>query len=192
MFKRSAIALLILLAAPAVLAHGEGAHTHGAGLIAGLAHPFSGLDHQLAMVAVGLWAAQKGGRELWMMPLTFIGMMAFGGALGVLGISLPGIEAGIVLSVMAPGLLVALQSRWALPLAGSMVGLFALFHGMAHAVEMPNAASPWAYGLGMMAATTFLHAAGVVAGLKLREIFLRAAGALISLAGLGMAFPLMG
>jgi len=192
MLKKISFATLMWSIAPLALAHGEGAHSHGAGLIAGLAHPFSGLDHLLAMVAVGLWAAQKGGRALWILPLTFVGMMAFGGALGGLGISLLGIETGIALSVMVLGLLVALQSRWALPLAGSMVGLFAMFHGMAHGVEMPNAASPWAYGLGMMAATAFLHATGVLAGMKLREITLRITGAMISVAGLGMVFPLLG
>jgi urease accessory protein len=192
MLKKISFATLMWSIAPLALAHGEGAHSHGAGLIAGLAHPFSGLDHLLAMVAVGLWAAQKGGRALWILPLTFVGMMAFGGALGGLGISLLGIETGIALSVMVLGLLVALQSRWALPLAGSMVGLFAMFHGMAHGVEMPNAASPWAYGLGMMAATAFLHATGVLAGMKLREITVRVTGAMISVAGLGMVFPLLG
>ena len=192
MLKKISFATLMWSIAPLALAHGEGAHSHGAGLIAGLAHPFSGLDHLLAMVAVGLWAAQKGGRALWILPLAFVGMMVLGGALGGLGISLLGIETGIVLSVMVLGLLVALQSRWALPLAGSMVGLFAMFHGMAHGVEMPNAASPWAYGLGMMAATAFLHATGVLAGMKLREITLRITGAMISVAGLGMVFPLLG
>jgi len=192
MLKKISFATLMWSIAPLALAHGEGAHSHGAGLIAGLAHPFSGLDHLLAMVAVGLWAAQKGGRALWILPLAFVGMMVLGGALGGLGISLLGIETGIVLSVMVLGLLVALQSRWALPLAGSMVGLFAMFHGMAHGVEMPNAASPWAYGLGMMAATAFLHATGVLAGMKLREITVRVTGAMISVAGLGMVFPLLG
>jgi urease accessory protein len=192
MLKKISFATLMWSIAPLALAHGEGAHSHGTGLIAGLAHPFSGLDHLLAMVAVGLWAAQKGGRSLWILPLTFVGMMVLGGALGGLGISLLGIETGIVLSVMVLGLLVALQSRWALPLAGSMVGLFAMFHGMAHGVEMPNAASPWAYGLGMMAATAFLHATGVLAGMKLREITVRVTGAMISVAGLGMVFPLLG
>jgi urease accessory protein len=192
MLKKISFATLMWSIAPLALAHGEGAHSHGAGLIAGLAHPFSGLDHLLAMVAVGLWAAQKGGRALWILPLAFVGMMAFGGTLSVLGVYLPNVEVGIALSVMVLGLLVALQSRWALPLAGSMVGLFAMFHGMAHGVEMPNAASPWAYGLGMMAATAFLHATGVLAGMKLREITVRVTGAMISVAGLGMVFPLLG
>lgn len=192
MLKKMMIATLMWSVAPLALAHGEGAHSHDAGLIAGLAHPFSGLDHLLAMVAVGLWAAQKGGRALWMLPLTFVGMMAFGGTLGVLGMPLPGIEVGIALSVMVLGLLVALQSGGSLQLACATVGLFALFHGLAHGVEMPLAASPLAYGFGMMAATAFLHASGVFAGMKLREIVLRVTGALISMAGLGMMFPLMG
>lgn len=192
MLKKISFATLLWSIASIAFAHGEGAHTHEAGLIAGLSHPFSGLDHFLAMVAVGLWAVQKGARSLWVLPLTFVSMMAFGGVLGVLGISLPGIEAGIALSVLVLGLLVALQFRWTLPLASGVVGLFALFHVIAHGEEMPLAASPWAYGLGMMAATAFLHASGVLAGMKLREIVLRITGALISVAGLSMALPLMG
>jgi urease accessory protein len=192
MFRRSAIALLMLLAAPAVLAHGGGAHTHGAGLIAGLAHPFSGLDHLLAMVAVGLWAAQKGGRALWVLPTAFVSIMALGSGVGVMGYALPGIEVSITLSVLVLGLLIALQSRWSLQLACVTVGFFALVHGVAHGEEMPLAASPWGYGLGMMAATALLHGTGVLAGVKLRQIVVRAAGALISMAGIGMLFPLMG
>ena len=186
MLKRTTTALALLLAAPLALAHGAGAHTHGAGLIAGLAHPFNGLDHLLAMVAVGLWAAQLGGRVLWALPLTFVGVMALGSTLGVAGIVLPGLEAGILLSVLALGLLVALESRWSLQLACATVGLFALFHGAAHGLEMPLTASPWGYSVGMLAATALLHASGVLAGVKVRTIFLRAAGAAVSLAGLGL------
>lgn len=192
MFRRMTIAMLMVLAAPAVLAHGEGVHTHGAGLLAGLAHPFSGLDHLLAMVAVGLWAAQKGVRALWALPATFVSILALGGGMGVMGFALPGIEAGIALSVLVLGLLIALRSRWSLSLACVTVGFFALFHGVAHGEEMPLAASPWGYGLGMMAATALLHGTGALAGVKLRQIAIRAAGALISMAGLGMMFPLMG
>lgn len=196
MLRKSATALLMLLVAPAVLAHGEGAHTHAAGLFAGLAHPFIGPDHLLAMVAVGMWGAQQGGRALWALPLTFVGVMTFGSVLGVAGIALPGVgtgvEAGILLSVLALGLLVALASRWALPLAALLVGLFALFHGAAHGLEMPLAASPWAYGAGMLAATALLHVSGVLMGTKLKAAYLRVAGAAVSLVGIGMLLPMGG
>lgn len=190
MLKRMMTALPLLLAASLALAHGEGSHAHDAGLIAGLAHPFSGLDHLLAMVAVGLWAAQQGGRALWVLPLSFVGAMAVGSALGVMGVALPGLETGIILSVLALGLVVALQSRWALGLACAMVGFFALFHGVAHGQEMPLAASPFGYGAGMLAATAVLHAAGVLAGVKARASVLRAIGAMVTLAGIGLLLPL--
>jgi urease accessory protein len=173
-------------------AHGQGAHTHDAGLIAGMLHPFSGLDHLLAMVAVGLWAAQQGGRALWALPASFVGALAVGSALGVMGLALPGIETGIALSVLVLGLLVALQSRWALGLACVMAAFFALFHGIAHGQEMPLAASPWGYGAGMLAATALLHAAGVLAGVKAKGTALRLAGAAVSLAGIGLLLPLAG
>lgn len=192
MLRRSVLALAMLLAAPAVLAHGEGANAHSAGFIAGLTHPFSGLDHLLAMVAVGLWAAQKDGRALWLLPVTFVSLMALGGLMAVSGASLPGMEMGIALSVLALGLLIALQSRWSLQVACATVGLFALFHGAAHGIEMPLAASPWIYGLGMIAATAMLHVAGVFAGMRLKQAVLRVAGALISIAGMGMLFPMIG
>lgn len=192
MLRRSAVAMVMLLAAPVVMAHGEGVHAHNAGLIAGFTHPFTGLDHLLAMVAVGLWAAQPGGRALWALPLTFVSVMALGSGMGVMGVAMPGIEVGIALSVMVLGLLVALQSRWFLQLACVTVGLFALFHGVAHGQEMPQAASPWGYGFGMLAATALLHGTGVLAGMRFRQIILRMTGALISMAGAGMMFPLMG
>lgn len=183
------IALLVLvLSTSQVWAHGDGVHAHGAGLAVGLAHPFNGLDHLLAMLAVGLWAAQQGGRALWVLPATFVSVMALGSTLGVMGVMLPGLETGMALSVLALGLLLALQSRWALPLAGVVVGIFALFHGVAHGQEMPLAASLWGYGFGMLAATALLHAGGVLAGVKVRATTLRMAGAVVSLAGLGLIF----
>lgn len=190
MHYRTPIFFILALVAPTIWAHGQGIHTHGVGLLAGLAHPFSGLDHLLAMLAVGMWAAQQGGRALWALPLTFVGVMALGSALGVAGIALPGVEAGILLSVLVLGLLVALASRWALPLAVSLVGLFALFHGAAHGLEMPLAASPWAYGAGMLAATAVLHVSGVLAGIKLQAAYLRVAGAAVSLVGMALLLPM--
>lgn len=192
MLVRVTITTLMLLAAPVVMAHGEGGHTHSAGLIAGLTHPFSGLDHLLAMLAVGLWAVQKGGRALWLLPVTFLSFMLLGGIVGASGVAVPGMEMGIALSVLALGLLIALQSRWPLHVAWATVGFFAFFHGAAHGVEMPLAASPLGYGLGLVAATALLHGAGVLAGLTLKQGILRVAGALISMIGMGMLLPLLG
>lgn len=183
---RNLTLLALAIAAPAAWAHGQGVHTHDAGLIAGMLHPFSGLDHLFAMVAVGLWAAQQGGRASWVLPASFVGFMAIGAALGMAGMAFAGMEAGIALSVLALGALVALRRQMLLPFAATLTGLFALFHGVAHGQEMPLAASPWGYALGMLAATALLHGIGVLAGMKLRQLYLGMAGAAISLAGLGM------
>lgn len=187
------LALLVLAtAAPAAWAHGQGMHAHDAGLIAGMLHPFSGLDHLLAMIAVGLWAAQQGGRALWALPLSFVGAMTIGAVLGMTGAAFIGIEIIIALSVLVLGFLAALRRQMFLPLAAVLTGLFALFHGMAHGQEMPLAASPWSYALGMLAATALLHSAGVFTGMKARQWLLGLTGAAISLAGIGMLFNLAG
>lgn len=180
------LSIAFMFVAPAAAwAHGEGAHNH-VGLIAGLIHPFSGLDHLLAVLAVGLWAAQQGGRARWILPLSFVSAMAAGVALGADGMALPGVEVGIGVSVLALGILLALQTRWVLPLASLTVGTFALFHGAAHGQEMPLIATPWVYGVGILAATAALHAMGVLAGRKLHKTWMRAAGVTLSLAGLGL------
>ena len=157
---------------------------HGAGLSAGMIHPFSGLDHLLAMIAVGAWAAQQGGRARWAVPLAFVAMMAAGGAWGSLGGWLPGVESGIAASVLVLGLLIAFSAR--LPLAAGMAlaGAFALFHGYAHGVEMPSG-SPL-YALGFVLSTALLHAAGLGAGLALKSSLVRLGGAGLALAGMWM------
>ncbi len=182
------LALLVAVATPAAWAHGQGLHNHNADLIAGVLHPFSGLDHLLAMVAVGLWAVQQGGRALWVLPTSFVSAMAVGAAPGMSGAAFAGMEAGIALSVLSLGVLVAMHRRMFLPLAAALTALFALFHGVAHGQEMPLAALPWGYGLGMLSATALLHAAGVFAGMKLRRRFLALSGTAISLVGFGMLF----
>lgn len=135
----------------------------------GFGHPLGGLDHVLAMVAVGLWATQLSGRALWLVPLTFVLTMALGGLFGFLGVSLPLVETGIAGSVLILGALVALASR--LPLAASMalVGVFALFHGYAHGAEMAAESSALWYSLGFMLATALLHGAGIGVGLAARN-----------------------
>lgn len=170
------------------------AHTgvgEAGGFVHGLAHPAGGLDHVCAMLAVGLWAAQTGGRSMWAVPLTFVSVMALGGALPMLGVGLPLVEQGIALSVLLLGVLIAASVRLPLTLGGSMVGLFALWHGHAHGTEMPAAASGIGYALGFMLATAMLHAIGIAFGLGMQRLMrahiIRAAGASIALCGIYLA-----
>ena len=175
--------LLGFIASGAASAH-IGAHPEG-GLATGLAHPFMGLDHLLAMVAAGMWAAQCGRRYLLLLPATFVATMAAGAVAGTFGLPLPQVEGMVALSVLVLGLLVALalNTRWVWLV--SLVALFALFHGHAHGTEMPEFSAPWLYFAGFTIATAALHAIGVAAGvaLKTRPGILRAAGAAIGLAG---------
>jgi urease accessory protein len=152
------LATLALLAAPS-LALAHPGHEQS-GLLAGLAHPLGGLDHLLAMAAIGLWAAQQKGAARWSVPLAFVVSMLAGGLLGFAGWQLPLMETGIAGSVLALGLLVALAVRPALPVALGLAGLFALSHGVAHGLELPALASPATYAVGFVAATAALHAAG--------------------------------
>ena len=166
------------------------------GFLHGLTHPVSGLDHICALLAVGLWAAQTGGRSMWAVPLTFVSVMALGGILPLLGIGLPFAEQGIALSVLLLGVLIAASVCLPLWLSGSMVGLFALWHGHAHGTEMPALASGIEYVLGFMLATVLLHVVGIAFGVGMqrlpvlslaegaRERAIRAAGASIALCGM--------
>ncbi len=189
---KSTPSLLLLLAFLAVpsLAHahtGAGAST---GFLHGFGHPFGGIDHLCAMLAVGLWAAQMGGRAIWAVPLSFVSVMAAGGVLGMLGISLPLVESGILLSVLILGVLIAAAVR--LPLSASivLVGLFALFHGHAHGAEMPGTASGVPYAGGFVLATIVLHLCGLGLGIGFQKSapagFVRLAGAAIALCGIGL------
>lgn len=154
----------------------------------GLAHPLNGLDHILAMLAVGLWAAQLGGRALWLVPVSFVLTMAAGGALGLYGVALPYVELGIASSVLVLGVCVA--SAWAVPLAVSMsvVVIFAIFHGYAHGAEMAVEASALWYSLGFMLASAALHASGIGIALAAKQYGarreLRISGALIAASGI--------
>jgi len=147
----------------AALAH-VGDHSHMS-FTEGLLHPFSGLDHVLAMVAVGLWASQLGGRALWLLPLTFPAVMAVGAALGLSGVTLPWVEIGIAGSVMVLGAVVALALRPSLAISIPLIGVFALLHGYSHGVELPATASVLGYGVGFSVATLVLHAVGIATGL---------------------------
>jgi urease accessory protein len=185
---RLAVAALMLLPSFAYAHVGAG---EADGFLHGFMHPANGLDHICTMLAIGLWAAQMGGRSLWAVPLTFVAVMALGGALPMLGIGLPFVGQGIVLSVLLLGVLIAASVRLPLLPSGSMVGLFALWHGRAHGTEMPELASGIEYALGFMLATALLHAIGIAFGLGMqrlaRERVIHAAGAGIALCGVYLA-----
>jgi urease accessory protein len=185
--RRPGLLLLVLSLAWPAMAF---AHTRGGealGLTSGLLHPVSGLDHVLAMIAVGLWGAQLGPPAVWLLPVTFPMVMAFGGMLGLMGVMLPGIEMGIALSAISLGFAVFREARPQLWVAAVLVGFFAIFHGHAHGTELPPGANGVLYSLGFVIGTGTLHAAGISLGLVHRwpagQTVLRGVGAIIALAG---------
>jgi urease accessory protein len=192
---RTALRLGALTLAGALLPTAALAHT-GIGAAGGFAHgfwhPIGGLDHVLAMVAVGAFAVRLGGRALWLVPAAFVAMMAAGGFAGMERIQLPFVEIGIAVSVVVLGLSVAFQ--WKLPVAAAsaLVGLFATFHGHAHGSEMPVDASGLTYAVGFMLATASLHVAGIGVGLAVGRIgdrsrlALQASGGAMALAGVAL------
>lgn len=182
---------LVLLPSLAEAHPGIPGHIHG--FANGVLHPLSGLDHLLAMIAVGLWAAQRGGRALWQAPLTFVSIMALGGILGMNGMGrIPFVEQAIAASVLTFGILIAIAAR--LPSRAGLlaIGSFALFHGYAHGAEMPATASGWLYGLGFVLATSGLHLLGINLGLAAQRInssaIIRYAGAAIAVSGAYLIF----
>jgi urease accessory protein len=187
-----AVAGVLLLLAPAVAhAHTGAGATHG--LLHGFAHPLGGVDHLLAMLAVGIWAAQRGDTRLWLLPAAFVGTMLVGFVVGAANIALPGVELAILASVVTLGALVALASRAPTVAAAVLVGAFALFHGHAHGTEMGAGLSSAAYGAGFVTATALLHAAGIALvfaarrfGARPGPLVARAAGAAIALAGVAL------
>jgi urease accessory protein len=193
MQKRLAIAAMLVLgglAAPAS-AHTGVSVTHD--LTHGFLHPLGGLDHVLAMVAVGLYAARLGGRSLWLLPAAFIVTMIAGGALGYASVPVPMVEQGIGVSVIAMGLAIAFGVRLPAIAATLLVALFALVHGHAHGREGAELASFLAYACGFVAATSLLHAAGIAVGLALDRlgtvpaaVLTRVAGAAGALAGVAI------
>lgn len=177
-----------LLAPGAAFAHTGAGAAHG--FLHGVAHPFGGLDHMLAMVAVGLIAAQLGGRALWLIPVSFLALMAAGGAIGMAEVRVPYVEAAIALSVIVLGLLVAFRAALPAFVAAAVVGGFALFHGHAHGAELPEGESGLLYAAGFVLATAALHGLGLAAGYGLARLsaiqgprFVRASGGLAALAG---------
>lgn len=156
--KQLVMALFILPVPGAVMAH---TGHDVAGLASGFVHPLSGLDHLAAMLAVGLWAGLTAGRRAWIPVAAFMGFMSLGAVLGMTGIPLPGVEAGIAASLLVMGLLLVSLARLPVAVSTALVGAFALFHGHAHGAEMPSAATPLLYGLGFILATGTLHLAGI-------------------------------
>ncbi len=194
MIRRLIISAFILAwtAMPA-MAHLDPAE-HGS-FAAGFTHPLFGLDHVLAMVTVGLWAALLGGRAVWIVPVAFVIAMAVGFAFAIAGLPVPLVEPVILASVVAFGLLVAIAAPIPIGLSATIVGLFAFFHGHAHGSEL-GMATAISYGAGFVVATAILHACGIALGLSVRSMFvrqgsdaiIRAAGAAVALSGLALAF----
>jgi len=187
---RSAIAALtcIALLMPAAASAHEGSSLPYGSFVAGLAHPVLGIDHFLAMVSVGIVSAQIGGRAIWTVPATFVGVMALGGLLGWLDVGLTSIEFGIAFSVLVLGTAIAADRRLPVLVAMGAVAIFATFHGYAHGAEMPTVANPLRYALGFMTGTALLHVAGVLIGdisqhYARGKVLLRIAGAAIAGAG---------
>ena len=162
------------------------------GFVSGFLHPLTGLDHIVAMVAVGLWGAFLGAPAMWLLPVIFPMVMAFGGALGILGVPLPGTETGIALSGVLLGLAVASAARPPLWVAGTLVGVFAVFHGHAHGAELPHAANAFTYAVGFVLATGLLHLTGIAFGLLTRypwgSLLVRTGGGVIACVGFAFLF----
>jgi urease accessory protein len=183
--KLGAVAALVLALQSAALAH-VGLHPHG--LADGAAHPFTGLDHILAMVAVGLWASQLGRPAAWLLPLTFPLVMAFGATLGFAGVTLPWTEIGIAASVLVLGVVIALRLKPSMVVSVALIAAFGAVHGYAHGAELPATAAPLVYGLGFVVATAALHGIGLGLGTlathQAGRVAMRTAGAAIALAGI--------
>ena len=192
MIHGAAIGVPVLLLAGAAEAHTG--HGGASGLVAGFGHPLGGLDHMLAMIAVGVLGFQSGGRAKWALPIAFVAMMVAGGMLGLGGIGLPLVELGIVGSAIVLGLVIALGRKLPVAVAAPMVGAFAVFHGHAHGAEMPVGASVWEFGAGFVAATLLLQGAGIALAKSVEKtapqfasVATRVGGAAIAMAALGFA-----
>jgi urease accessory protein len=181
-----ALGWLVLVAWPlTALAHTQGGEALG--FSSGVQHPMSGLDHVLAMLAVGVWGAQLGVPAVWLLPVTFPMVMAGGGMLALMGVALPGIEIGIAASAIALGCMVCQEARPPVWAAMVLVGFFAIFHGHAHGTELPAGANGLLYSVGFVLGTGCLHAVGIAIGLVYRwragQLALRVAGAAVAVAG---------
>jgi urease accessory protein len=183
--RRSFLTVCLLLYPLTVFAHKRGGEAIG--FASGFLHPISGLDHILAMVAVGMWGAQLGAPAIWVLPIVFPMVMALGGMMGLMGINLPGTELCIALSALALGFAVCREARPKLWIAAIIVGIFAIAHGHAHGTELPLGADGALYSIGFVIATGLLHALGIGIGLVHRwpvgAIALRVAGAVVAMGG---------
>ncbi len=181
-----ALSLLLVFSSSAFGHSGEGL---AGGFIGGFMHPIMGLDHVTAMVAVGILGAFLGRPAIWVLPVVFPLVMAFGGVLGIMGVPIPNIEVGIAVSSIVLGLIIALALKMPLWVASILVAIFAIFHGHAHGTELPNAANPLAYSVGFVISTGLLHLAGIAIGELIRwpagVVVARVAGGVIALAGVG-------
>lgn len=184
----SFIRFFIALSAIAFCSAAQAHPSHLDHALAGFAHPLLGLDHLLAMVAVGIWAYQQGGRAKWMVPASFMVIIALAAGIGIAGVALPMVEGGIATSLLLLGLLIAFSVRMTPALGAALVAFFAIFHGYAHGAEIPALATPWQYAFGFLFSTAALHGAGLLLGRGLftHKLFARAAGASVAAAGFWM------
>jgi len=176
------ISCLLTLVEPA-FAHAE--DEGGVGFLTGLFHPALGLDHLLAMLSVGILSAQIGGRAIWYVPATFVLVMIVGGIMGMKGIALPFVEAGIAISVLVLGIALAAEKYIPVWVAVVSVGIFGVFHGHAHGTEMPMIANPWLYGMGFVTGTAIIHLVGVYVGFGFKR--LQRGPGMLRAVGLGIA-----
>lgn len=183
-------AAFVLAAAGPVLAHP--AQGQAQGFLTGVRHPVSGLDHVLAMICVGVWGAQLGKPAIWLLPVTFPMVMAFGGFLGLIGVPLPGVEVAVSLSAVLLGVMVARAAKPPLGVAALLVGFFAIFHGHAHGTELPAGQSGLAYSIGFVTATGCLHGIGIAIGEVNRwpagRVLLRVAGVAVAITGAALTW----
>jgi urease accessory protein len=192
--KATIITITLLIWPLSAWAHIEAGQAGG--FVSGLSHPVSGLDHVLAMLAVGLWGAQLGQPAVWLLPVAFPMMMAFGGMLGLMGLPVPGVEIGIAVSCVVLGALILGEARLPLAVAVVLVAIFAIFHGHAHGTELAPGQNAMLYSLGFVICTGTLHAVGIGLGLAHRwhsgRLVLRGAGSLVMLGGLFFLWKALG
>lgn len=191
-WRRAGFALALLLASGLARAHTDVGMAGGLG--AGFFHPLTGLDHLLAMVAVGIWGAVLGAPLIWALPIAFPLLMVVGGAIGISGVHIPFVETGVSLSVVVLGLAILMAWRAPVAIAVAVVGVFGLLHGYAHGLELPESAHPAAYAAGFVLSTGLLHLAGIAIGM-LKGVrnglsTLRAGGGLIAAAGVWLLVAL--
>lgn len=185
LFSYSLSMVMFFTLVPNAFAHFE--QGQAASFMVGLQHPWSGLDHILAMVAVGLWGAQLGTPAIWVLPIAFPLVMSLGAMAGLVGMPLPGIEVGIAVSAIVLGIMVLGEVKPKLQIATILVACFAIFHGHAHGTELPDGQSGLLYSIGFVLATGCLHGVGIALGLIHRwpagQLILRGSGAVISCMG---------